>query len=105
VLQRVAACLRGALREHDVVGRYGGEEFCALMEGLDEADARMLAERVRHEIATQAGLDVHEGRDLPVTASLGICWREFPGYEAKRTGRNRVVMAPRIPTRLGTTPA
>jgi PleD family two-component response regulator len=65
-----------------------------------------------------AGLDVHEGRDLPVTASLGICWREFPGYdadlsamlreadaalyEAKRTGRNRVVMAPRIPTRLST---
>jgi diguanylate cyclase (GGDEF)-like protein/PAS domain S-box-containing protein len=116
VLQRVAACLRGALREQDVVARYGGEEFCALMDGLDEADARMLAERVRHEIATQAGLDVHEGRDLPVSASLGICWREFPGYdadlsamlreadtalyEAKRTGRNRVVMALRIPTRL-----
>ncbi|HEU4460756.1 MAG TPA: GGDEF domain-containing protein [Methylibium sp.] len=116
VLKRVADAFSSALRQVDVVARYGGEEFCALIEGTDRAGALAFAERVRAAIESQAGRGIHEGADLVVTASLGLCWRARPDareglsdllrhadealYEAKRGGRNRVQEAQaRLPER------
>jgi diguanylate cyclase (GGDEF)-like protein/PAS domain S-box-containing protein len=107
VLQGVAKAMLGALRQQDVVARYGGEEFCALMEVNDAAQALELAERVRRQVQAHAGQGLRDGRDLMVTASVGLITRRGPGaglsdllnladgalYEAKRAGRNRVRVA------------
>jgi diguanylate cyclase (GGDEF)-like protein len=99
VLRRVAAVLRGQLREHDVAARYGGDEFAVLLSGVDADEARSLAEQVRSSIQSA------HWPLRPVTASVGIATAS-PGrpasaspveeadealYRAKKAGRNRVV--------------
>ncbi len=98
VLRRGAAVLRDAATSPRLVFRYGGEEFVLLTEG--DRDARDLAERVRTDISQQNGA-------LPaVTVSCGIAELDAPVEpwvaldradaalrEAKRAGRNRVVVA------------
>lgn len=100
VLQAVAASLRGALRADDRVGRWGGEEFCVLLPRTSLRDARALAERVGHRVA-------EAGHAVRVTVSIGVSEyaagdaelqsviRRADGalYDAKATGRNRVVAA------------
>lgn len=90
----------GVLREGDVSGRWGGEEFMILVHSSDEEEVRMLAERIREGIAAI----VYDGPGC-VTASVGVT-RVIPGesaskaetrvdealYEAKETGRNKVVV-------------
>jgi diguanylate cyclase (GGDEF)-like protein len=107
VLQRVAKHLAGTLRLPDVVARYGGEEFCVLAEVEDAATAMDLAERVRRAIATRAGAGLREGQYVSVTISIGValCPPQAPDlsgllnaadtalYEAKRSGRNRAILA------------
>jgi len=114
VLQRVAQCLQDSIRTGDICGRYGGEEFCALMEGLSPFEAFGIAERVRANIESQAGLGINNGADLVVTASLGLCaappaelelvsmlnLADEAMYVAKRSGRNRVNTSAPVPTRL-----
>ena len=101
VLKAVSASLRGALRSDDRVGRWGGEEFCVLLPRTALHDAGQLAERVAARVADS-------GSQVRVTVSIGVA--EYgPGdtdlqavlrradaalYEAKATGRNRVVAAP-----------
>ncbi len=103
VLRRVAAVLNGASRESDVVCRYGGEEFAVVLRNTDTAGARIIAERMRGEIAA---LEFLAGRKtLKVTASVGIAGSDaIEGadeeallkaadtalYTAKSGGRNRV---------------
>jgi diguanylate cyclase (GGDEF)-like protein len=66
-LQAVAGCLTDALRGYDAVGRFGGEEFIALLNDADETVSRTVAERLCARIRT---LDLsHGGR---VTASVGV---------------------------------
>jgi diguanylate cyclase (GGDEF)-like protein len=106
VLRSLAALLRRRLRQTDVVGRYGGEEFAALIEDLDEAEALRLVNRLREDFAAtdHAGAD---GASFRATFSAGVAmlddheagmtaWRRAADealYTAKGAGRNRVVGA------------
>ena len=98
VLIEVARRLQAALRPDDFLARYGGEEFCVLLTGVDNPMAEQIAERLRLLISK----DSMEGRDI--TVSLGIAkWDKTEPlsqlleradkalYQAKESGRNRVV--------------
>jgi diguanylate cyclase (GGDEF)-like protein len=100
-LQRIAEIAGASVRSGDAVGRIGGEEFLIVMPGASRDSAMMIGDRLRLAISL-SGLR-HATGD-PVTASLGVA-AAAPGdtpetlvaradralYEAKRTGRNRIV--------------
>ena len=103
VLRTVAMELRAALRETDVLGRWGGEEFMAVLVDTDSGVARQVAERMRSAIAQTTFAGVPEG----TTVSLGVvtqhaivtadsAWDHLIKeadrllYQAKKEGRNRV---------------
>ncbi|MGZ4403775.1 MAG: diguanylate cyclase, partial [Gaiellaceae bacterium] len=105
VLRTFAEVLRETLRESDVAGRWGGEEFLLLLPGADADGAAHLAERVRIGLAARRIPGVP---GLRVTASFGVA--EYAGetnteqlvaaadsalYRAKRTGKDRVERAAR----------
>lgn len=106
VLSEVARRLKGALREMDILGRYGGEEFSIMLLDTDRRDALEIAERLRRSVQnTPVRAD---GRDIAVTISLGVALRSQDEettldtliaradkslYQAKEAGRNRVVTA------------
>jgi two-component system cell cycle response regulator len=70
VLRQVASRLTAALREFDLVGRFGGEEFVIVLENTSRHTARQVAERMRLRIASEpVGLD---GMDLHLTISQGV---------------------------------
>jgi diguanylate cyclase (GGDEF)-like protein len=97
--RRACACLR----EYDVFGRYGGEEFLAVIPAVDFNGAMVVAERIRHKLTTTA-FKIN-GHALPITASLGVTCCKNPAegvkaalqradealYAAKHQGRDRVV--------------
>ncbi|HCI12387.1 MAG: hypothetical protein A2063_01780 [Gallionellales bacterium GWA2_60_142] len=104
VLRQVARRLAGRLRGGDVLGRYGGEEFCVLAPDTDAEGAMTLAESLRDIIAFRP-LTTDLG-ELQVTVSIGVACcpddksRELKDllaeadaalYAAKEAGRNRVV--------------
>src|SRR6185369_720685 len=104
VLKSLARLLRQRLRKTDVIGRYGGEEFAVILPNTDGRTAAVVLNelretfyQVRHQPRTQP--------DFSLTFSCGIA--EFPAradavdlseaadralYEAKRRGRNQVVL-------------
>ena len=105
VLVAVAEILRGCAGSEAVLARLGGEEFAVVTRLRDERVAQLLAENIRTSIAAGAGAKADV---TMVTASLGVCqWgpglhpalmRELADdalYEAKRSGRDRVVMSSR----------
>jgi len=100
----VSERVRGALRTEDVFARYGGEEFAVVLRGIDLEGSARAGERLRAMIAAHPVS--HEGRQFPVTVSIGCAnLRDCPDpntttliaiadrrlYAAKRSGRNRVV--------------
>ncbi len=103
VLSGAAGICRGVLRDADVFGRVGGEEFAALLPGTDIEEAALVAERIRSEIE-ESSYVVDNGDLLKVTISIGIAQREIEDdsfatllkradkwlYFAKTSGRNRV---------------
>ena len=106
VLAEVSGVLSSAVRAEDLVARFGGEEFCVLCRGTDTTGARDLGERLRVEIE-QRRL-VYGMKVIPVTISVGVAAMPDKSitqatgllaaadkalYEAKRAGRNRVVVA------------
>ncbi|HWH31499.1 MAG TPA: sensor domain-containing diguanylate cyclase, partial [Egibacteraceae bacterium] len=112
VLVEVAARLRDATRVPDVVARYGGEEFVVLLPGTDPEGAAATAERIRAAVAdvpvtTSAIRRDGHPLELQVTCSVGVATHPRDGrtvaallrsadaamYNAKRGGRNRVVVA------------
>jgi diguanylate cyclase (GGDEF)-like protein len=70
-LVEVAAVLRRAARETDIIARYGGDEFAIVLPETDLAGARLVAERVRDRIAAHRFLH-GEGLAVRLTASIGI---------------------------------
>ena len=106
VLRQIGRCLPSALRDYDLAGRFGGDEFVLLLPRTRAADAHRVAERVRTRIASLP-LRATNGDTVQVTASLGVAAlaegtrSELNGllaaadaalYEAKRHGRNQVQM-------------
>lgn len=76
VLREVGKRLQATLHPHGMVGRYGGEEFAAVLKGVTIEQAIVIAEQVRAAIAAAACLwqagDSPEEVRLPVTASIGV---------------------------------
>ena len=102
-LRLFAETLRATVREMDVAGRWGGEEFVLVLPGTDASGGARLAERARVALEGCA-LEV-DGDRVPLTASFGVAElsptadvRELVAaadaalYEAKRTGKNRVMV-------------
>lgn len=106
VLRKVGEVCRRTLREVDIVGRIGGEEFAILLPESDAKQATDAAERLRQDIANSM-LTLEQGGELSFTASIGITTltaadttvdkllslADEAMYEAKHTGRNRVCAA------------
>lgn len=102
VLQAVAQRLKSSLREADVCGRLGGEEFAVLLAGTDMPEALQIAEKLR--AAVQAIVVPMNGDALHVTISVGVAKADMACldtaallaqadaamYQAKSSGRNRV---------------
>ncbi len=104
VLRTFGRLLLGRLREADLVGRYGGEEFVAILQGASRADACRVAEEIRGALEASPMVD-ERGAAFPVTVSAG-CAEADAGETtpeslirsadvalsmAKRAGRNRIV--------------
>lgn len=102
VLVEISRAMKGAIRQFDLCGRWGGEEFLLLLPETGLEDARIVAERVHKAVCTVSigiGAEV-----LSITASLGVT-DHLPGedymqtigradtalLDAKRSGRNRCV--------------
>ncbi len=112
-LRAIARTFKIFLRDYDLAGRFGGEEFALLLPQTSAADARQIAERVRIHIAeTPIRVSDEPGADsLNVTVSIGVAalgtsWERTTGsqltdllagadralYQAKNAGRNHVWM-------------
>lgn len=104
-LKSIVASMRATIRRHDLLGRYGGEEFALLMPNTGKETAIRVAERIRGEIAF-AGFGIGSER-VALTVSGGVATFQLDGfdwdslliaadnalYAAKDGGRNRIVAA------------
>jgi two-component system cell cycle response regulator len=103
-LSELARVMQDAVRDIDVVCRYGGEEFAILLPETDADGAFVAAEKVREAIASFAFPDADGVKNQRITVSIGFSTFPDPAddreallrqaddalYAAKRTGRNRV---------------
>ncbi len=101
-LKHVVRRLRSALRQGDLIGRLGGEEFAIMLPAITTAAAVNVAERVRAAVATEPL--VQETVRIPITISVGLAMARGTDrtieqiiaradaqlYKAKDSGRNRV---------------
>ncbi len=102
VIQCTAKCVSSSLRNTDIAGRYGGEEFAVILPNTDTDNAALFAERLRKFVSEQ--VVTNNNQTIRWTISLGICecniavadykrWIESADqalYQSKLNGRNRV---------------
>ncbi len=105
-LRQVARALGGTVRDEDSVSRYGGEEFAILLARANQQTAMSVAERIR--AAVEKTIVKHDGAHFQITVSVGVAAyseqydkaadllaaADRALYQAKESGRNRVVSAP-----------
>jgi diguanylate cyclase (GGDEF)-like protein len=110
VLKLIANTLQNIMRETDVAGRFGGEEFVVVLNNCNAQGAAIFAERLRKGV--ESTVCIFDGKRIPVTlsqgtATLSMAWQEGLNpetlktelihqadtalYQAKHAGRNRVV--------------
>ena len=104
MFSREANLLRGnLLRKEDMAGRLGGEEFAVLLPNTTVEQGHAIAERLRIALE-QSTIASDDGQTIRVTMSVGLCpvlpdsastlaSSDAALYQAKNTGRNRVVRA------------
>ena len=115
VIQVVARSLSSGLRQADMLGRYGGEEFCIVLPDASPQDALAVAERMRADIEETARNAIRGTDVMPITASFGVALLSPAArtlealidqadqalYRSKQGGRNRVTLwergAPVVP--------
>lgn len=104
-IQAVARTLNAGLRLEDLVGRYGGEEFCLIFPNTSLREAGDLADRLRIRVEDEAGQGVRTVADLTITISCGVASTALGAktllelvdqadkalYAAKEGGRNCVM--------------
>jgi diguanylate cyclase (GGDEF)-like protein len=106
LLRQTVECIQGRLRQTDLIARYGGDEFVALLPETPCAGAAMVAERIRKSVET-APLVTREQR-LSATVSIGVAGYPNHGvdfesvlekadqamYASKAAGKNCVTVSP-----------
>ena len=65
IIKQVANLMMSSLRSNDIIGRYGGEEFCAFLDGMGASQAAGLAERIRQRLENSQA-------DIKFTCSFGV---------------------------------
>jgi diguanylate cyclase (GGDEF)-like protein len=109
VLKAVAECLAEEMRGYDSIGRFGGEEFVAVLSEVDEVSALTISERIRLRIGSLRVPSRNEGAPVLTGLSCSIGLACYPAhgtdaetllhaadaalYAAKRSGRNRVQLS------------
>jgi diguanylate cyclase (GGDEF)-like protein len=111
VLKAVAKALGRGLRTGDLLGRYGGEEFCIVLPDATLEQALVIAQRLRADVEANAGSAVRQLADVKVTMSFGVerlgpQAAQFAAlvdradqalYHSKKSGRNRVTAFSQMP--------
>ena len=105
-MEKVAEVLRGSLNANEFICRYGGEEFCIIIPGVDESQSIDRAQMMRRAIEEAAGSTIRITSGKPITASFGVSCVSMGAresgdllnqadkalYASKDAGRNRVTL-------------
>jgi len=104
VLMECVRRMQDLLREYDILGRFGGEEFLLIIPGANEQQSSEICERIRQHIGDQP-MEIDE-HSITITMSMGLAtWRQDVSlddlitrvddalYQAKGLGRNRIARA------------